>query len=67
MPLLVPTLIVLLGATPAVEDVPALLKARTAQLLDARRSTPATGSAGLTVAATRSATSPLSSAVKRTG
>jgi hypothetical protein len=35
MPLLVPTLVVLLGATPAAEDVPALLKARTAQLLDA--------------------------------
>ena len=35
MPLLAATLVVLLGATPAAEDVPALLRARTEQLLDA--------------------------------
>lgn len=35
MPLLASTLVVLLGATPQAEDVPTLLRARTAQLLDA--------------------------------
>jgi hypothetical protein len=33
--LLASTLVVLLGATPAAEDVPALLETRTAQLLEA--------------------------------
>jgi hypothetical protein len=35
MPLLASTLVFLLGATPQAQDVPALLRARTAQLLDA--------------------------------
>jgi len=35
MPMLTPMLVVLLGATPPAEDVPALLRARTEQLLDA--------------------------------
>ena len=35
MPLLASTLVVLLGATPQAEDIPTLLRARTAQLLDA--------------------------------
>ena len=35
MPLLAPTLVFLLAATPAEEDVPALLRARSQQLLDA--------------------------------